>query len=128
MSEIIHKVLDEKPANVIDYFEEFSRKIRTERFQLDEKLSGISHVDPDRLEKAKSIISIFQLLDEQRDREATFLSAQFEDERAENGSSAYDVVQMQSFWYLAGCGFPQRKACLLSCCMRMLTPLTKNCR
>lgn len=31
---IIRKLIDERPNNVVDYFEEFSRHIRQERFQI----------------------------------------------------------------------------------------------
>lgn len=35
LAAIIRKILDERPKNVADYFEEFSRRIRKERFQID---------------------------------------------------------------------------------------------
>lgn len=37
ISDIIKRVIDERPPNIIDFFEEFSRNVREQKFHLPER-------------------------------------------------------------------------------------------
>lgn len=62
MSALIKRILDERPTNVMDHFEEFSRKVREEHFkQTDDRLQ-ITYIEPERLNAARRIIPILTVM------------------------------------------------------------------
>ncbi|XP_034650214.1 LOW QUALITY PROTEIN: radial spoke head protein 4 homolog A [Drosophila subobscura] len=62
LSDIIKRVIDERPPNVIDFFEEFSRNVREQKFHLPERFPPNGIFDEVRTFKvAKQILQSMQL-------------------------------------------------------------------
>lgn len=58
MSALIKRVLDERPANIMDHFEEFSRRVREEQFKQTENQLQNTYIEPERLNAARRILPI----------------------------------------------------------------------
>lgn len=56
LSALIFKVVEERPKNLMDYFEEYSRKLRQEKFRNKNALLVETYVEPERLKCAKVIL------------------------------------------------------------------------
>ena len=62
LSQIIARIIDEKPPNVMDYFEEFSKTIRQEKFQIAEQWSfQKTFIEPERLCYAQNMLQFLQV-------------------------------------------------------------------
>lgn len=59
LKSILSKVLDERPQNVMDYFEEFSRVVRMEKNRNSNSLLADTYVEPDSLKCAKTHLRCF---------------------------------------------------------------------
>lgn len=60
MTEVLAKILAEKPRNVVDIFEEYSRRVKEERFKTQTHLRDV-HVPPEQYEEAKMLIKLFKV-------------------------------------------------------------------
>lgn len=60
LADVIHRVLDEKPDNVMDYFEEYSRRIREDRIHYEENEFKETYIEPPGLELAVKTIEKLQ--------------------------------------------------------------------
>lgn len=61
LSSILSKVIDERPKNVMDYFEEFNRIVRREKNRSSNTLLSGTYVEPDGLKCAKSFFQCFNV-------------------------------------------------------------------
>lgn len=66
LSELIKKIIDDRPPNVIDYFEEYSRQMREERFRMDENFFQTTYVEPERILVAKRMLEYLKVFKMQR--------------------------------------------------------------
>lgn len=57
MNEVLNKIISEQPENVIDYFEEYSRKVKQERMLIHDSLKDI-FIPPVQLESAKNQLQL----------------------------------------------------------------------
>lgn len=57
--DIIKKTLDERPPNVADYFEDFSRQIKEHRYKSSETYLHHTYIEPERLLTAKHLLKMF---------------------------------------------------------------------
>lgn len=55
------KILAERPKNAVDIFEEFSRRVKEERFKTKSHHFRDVYVPPTQFEDAKKIIKLFQV-------------------------------------------------------------------
>lgn len=59
MSALIKRILDERPANIMDHFEDFSRRVREEQhFKQTEDRLQTTYIEPERLNAARRILPI----------------------------------------------------------------------
>lgn len=56
LSSILCKVIDERPTNVMDYFEEFNQTVRREKNRNPNTLLAATFVEPDSLKSAQSLL------------------------------------------------------------------------
>ena len=63
LSALLNKILAEKPVNVIEYFEEYSRNLKEERFRTSTDHLQDIYVPPDEFEQAKKLIPLLQVRD-----------------------------------------------------------------
>lgn len=136
---IIKRTLDERPPNVVDYFEDYSRQIREQRYKISEKHLHETYIEPIRLLSAKKILALLT--------EITTSSTSLDDELKQSHSTndenpeenddeelhtplITDIMQLKYYWSLAGIGLPQDKVFLLSCCIEKLKllPIVRKCR
>lgn len=133
---IIKRTLDERPPNVIDYFEDFSRQIKEERYKTSEKYLQETYIEPIRLLTAKKILATLIAsplpINEENDSVKPEKSHDNDDDDDEPPRLPIvtDLMQLKYYWSLAGIGFPQDKIFLLSCCIEKLKllPIVRKCR
>lgn len=61
LTEVLAKILTERPKNAVDIFEEFSRKVKEERFKIKSSHLRDVYVPPTQFEHAKKIINLFKV-------------------------------------------------------------------
>lgn len=61
MSAMLKRILDERPPNVMDYFEDFSRKVRSEKVQLNENRLRPTYVESERLAIAHLLMPVLKV-------------------------------------------------------------------
>lgn len=61
LTEVLAKILAERPKNVVDFFEEYSRRVKEERFKASANHIRDLYVPPARYENAKKIIELFKV-------------------------------------------------------------------
>lgn len=61
LKSILSKVIDERPKNVMDYFEEFSRVVRKEKNRNSNSLLSNTYEEPDSLKCAKTLLNCFSV-------------------------------------------------------------------
>ncbi|CAO1393733.1 unnamed protein product [Diamesa serratosioi] len=139
LSNVIGKVIDERPKNVVDYFEEFSQCVREEKFRLNEIILEKAYQEPERLAFAKKILpslinfkpnSMYDvektLQEDEIDEEE---NVKDEDEEEEDDDDEvkvfteipkYDFMEQQFHWNSIGIGFANDETFLLSCALAHL--------
>lgn len=61
LTEVVAKILAERPKNICDVFEEYSRKVKEERFKTQNNHLRDIYVPPAQYEAAKKIIKLFKV-------------------------------------------------------------------
>lgn len=130
LSNVVAKALDEG-ANVVDYFEQFSQKVRVETFRMNENVLEEGYKEPDRLAIAKKQLSI--LLEsckkpstEQFDTEEEpgEECGEEEDTANETEPPTQTFAELQLYWNILGVGFPREEFFLLQ---QAILRASKNC-
>lgn len=62
MSDLLSKILAERPKNAVDLFEEYSKRLKEERFKTRTNHLRDVYVPPVQYENAKRIIALFQVI------------------------------------------------------------------
>lgn len=136
LSNVISKVIDERPKNVVDYFELFSERVRLETFRMNENLLEEGYKEPERLALAKTLLP--KLIEKSKqsvgdiDEEDEVLESMEEDE----GDVIYhkaltkDLCELQFYWNLLGIGFPREEVFSLASSIQRLktNPSIASCR
>lgn len=141
LSNVISKVIDERPKNVADHFEQFSERVRLETFRMNEDSVEEGYVEPERLALAKKILPLLiekkfeqQLTEKVDDRP---LEPPMDDDNEDDESdviyhepSTGDLCELQFYWNLLGVGFPREEVFLLSHSIVRLkqNPAIASCR
>ena len=133
LSNIIGKVIDERPKNVVDYFEEFSQRVREETFRLNEIILEKAYQEPERLAFAKKILpSLINFKQNSMYDEKTLEEDEIDEQ--ENGEEEeeddevkvfteipkYNFMEQQFHWNSIGIGFANDETFLLSCALAHL--------
>lgn len=142
MTALLKRILSDRPPNVIDYFEEYSRSVRQERLNMNENRLRKTFIEPERLTSAQFLMPMLR-----KEPPADFNDFRPASDRAEEAAAAVDddddearvaghdaplsdVMHLQFYWQLAGFGFPAGHVYLLSCSLRQLSesPAVETCR
>lgn len=136
LSNVISKVIDERPKNVVDYFELFSERVRLETFRMNENLLEEGYKEPERLKIAQSLLPTLIEKSKQSfgdiDEEDEALESMEEDEGdvIYHKAPAGDLCELQFYWNLLGIGFPREEVFSLACSVERLktNPSIASCR
>ncbi|KAG4072126.1 hypothetical protein HA402_015625 [Bradysia odoriphaga] len=114
---ILSKIIDERPKNVMDHFEEFSRVVQKEKNRNSNSLLASTYVEPDSLKRATSLN---QCCD-------AFFQTPKQDPKS---SRKDDFAHLQFYWSIAGYGFPQGHIFTMSCSLGLLASrdIVRTCR
>ena len=136
LSNVISKVIDERPQNVVDYFEMFSERVRLETFRMNENLLEEGYKEPERLSFAQTLLP--KLIEKSKklfgdiDEEDEVLESSEEDEGdvIYHKQPARDLCELQFYWNLLGIGFAREEIFLLACSIERLktNPAIVSCR
>lgn len=119
LSDIIKRVVDEKPSNVVDYFEQYSQQIKEDKFRMNENLLEDTYVEPERLKTAKKLFDSLIKIPSNPD----FPGAPVDDlEKFEEKKYNFlmNFMHLQFYWNFVGIGFPQDEVYLLALSMKKL--------
>jgi radial spoke head protein 4A len=142
LSRVIARVIDERPSNVVDCFELFSGRVRSEKFRTSENQAMLvdeNRNEPERMAIAQRLLLIAKSQQQQQPdsdvNKNELESIAASDEEAEAASSdksvgdvnysgsksnVRDLCELQFYWNLLGIGFPREEVFSLSCAMRKL--------
>lgn len=145
LSRVIAKVIDERPKDVVDYFELFSERIRAQNFQVQEMGLEDAYKEPERLEIAQRRLATLILQSQHmsenvndvnsKGRRSSSDGSQLSTESIANGNdededeendviyeaaAAKDLCELQFYWNLFGIGFSREEVFSLSCSLRQL--------
>lgn len=126
LSNVISKVIDERPKNVVDYFELFSERVRLETFQMDENLLKECYKEPYRLVHAQKLLPQLiekskQLVKDAAEEEETLEQSMDDDDDDVEGDVIYhepparDLCELLFYWNLLGLGFPREEIFSIAC-------------
>lgn len=128
LSNVISKVIDERPKNVVDYFEQFSERVRLEAFVMNENLLEEGYKEPARLAMAQKLLpKLIEKLklpmndaasaNQDEDDEKVLEQSPDDDDDADGEGEdviyyeppARDLWELQFYWNLLGIGFPREE-------------------
>lgn len=119
LSDIIRRVIDEKPSNVVDYFEQYSHQIKQEKFRMNENLLEDTYLEPEQLKKSQNLFNSLIKVPSSPD-----FPGALSDSEISNGEKEFDCstdfMHLQFYWNFAGIGFPQDETYLLAISMKKL--------
>lgn len=125
LSNVIAKVIDERPKNVVDYFEQFSERVRLESFRMSEQPLENAYKEPERLALAQKLLPMLIAKSKQAsgvaedDEEPNDdVDEEKEEELIYRGSPSRDLCELQFYWNLLGIGFQHEE--VLACSMARL--------
>lgn len=118
LTEVLNKILAERPENVIDFFEEYSRKVKEKRFRpMTDHLEDV-YIPPEQYEMAKKLITLLKVLD--LPTAILRVNIFFQPEETEEERSTQDpedtdladmsknnMIQLLHFFEQAGIGLPR---------------------
>jgi len=61
LTELLEKILSEQPSNAVDIFEQYSRRIKDERFKTKTDHLQDLYVPPAQYDDARKLIKLFQV-------------------------------------------------------------------
>jgi radial spoke head protein 4A len=127
LSDLIRRIIDEKPENVIDYFEEFSLKVKLERRQKHDENFEVQYESPKVLPWMQKVTSMLKNKSKEPEPEEE------EQESEDSGfkmPQTFDVMQLQNLWRSIGVALPCEDLFLLAYSMERLKKRDelKNCR
>uniref|UniRef100_A0A1B6CW71 Radial spoke head protein 4 homolog A n=1 Tax=Clastoptera arizonana TaxID=38151 RepID=A0A1B6CW71_9HEMI len=98
LNEILRKLLSEKPENVIDYFEEYSRQIKQDRYVQQYGYIQNVFIQPDQLEYSKKLLELLKEI-KLYDEESTDIINEEEDTTQRFNKRKNDLIEV--FWYFS---------------------------
>ncbi|KAK5648877.1 hypothetical protein RI129_003769 [Pyrocoelia pectoralis] len=110
LSEVLNKILSERPEDVVDFFEEYSRKVKEKRFK-----TKIDHLEdmfipPEQYNRAYKIMPLFKKPDNLPESEEEILA----------DMTRNDMLQLSYFFEQSGLGLPKNEMFALLLSMRKL--------
>lgn len=141
LSVVIAKVIDERPPNVVDYFELFSERVRLEKFDAGENPLEGGYEEPRRLELAKERLprlveksnrplAAADESDSSGSPPPPSKSSEKDDAAIYYEPPARDLCELQFYWNLLGIGFARDEVSTLARALARFStnPKLASCR
>ncbi|KAF7384842.1 hypothetical protein HZH66_011928 [Vespula vulgaris] len=117
LSDLLSKILAERPKNAVDLFEEYSRRLKEERFKTQTNHLHDVYVPPMQYENAKKLIALFQSAEPETRQEEDRME---EDEESERKKSIPNMMDLLFYFEQTGVGLPRSEMILLNLAIRKL--------
>jgi radial spoke head protein 4/6 len=129
LSNVVAKVIDERPTKVVEYFEQFSEQLRFETFRMNENLLEEGYKEPERLALAQKLLpsliessKISVKKDEEDEPLEESLEEHDDDEEVTyNLPISNDLSELQFYWSLLGIGLHREEIFMLQLSMKKIT-------
>ncbi|KAI4481115.1 hypothetical protein M0804_009741 [Polistes exclamans] len=117
LSELLAKILSEKPKNAVDIFEVYSRRLKEERYKTQTDHLRDVYVPPGQYENAKKLIDLFQNPVTETRKEEDRME---EDEDSEKKKGIPNTMDLLFYFEQTGVGLPRGEMVLLNLAIRKL--------
>ncbi|XP_068083680.1 radial spoke head protein 6 homolog A [Anabrus simplex] len=123
LSELLAKILAERPRNILEFFEEHSRKLKETRFRDKTEHLLDLYVPPERYERAKEIMSLFEVTPTSPEQLGEAAEEDDEEEGEEIAQTPPNVMELLFYFEQADVGLPREEMFLIALA---LNDLRKN--
>ncbi|XP_068981711.1 radial spoke head protein 6 homolog A [Bombus flavifrons] len=120
LTEVLAKILAERPKNAVDIFEEFSRKVKEERFKTQSNHLRDVYVAPAQYEDAKEIIKLFKNVQSIYEDKGEKLETEEEEEEGDTKNKIPNMLDLLFYFEQTGVGLPRVQMVLLNLSIRKL--------
>ncbi|XP_071868547.1 radial spoke head protein 4a [Bombus fervidus] len=120
LTEVLAKILAERPKNAVDIFEEFSRKVKEERFKTQSNHLRDVYVSPAQYEDAKEIIKLFKNVQSIYEDKGEKLETEEEEEEGDTKNKIPNMLDLLFYFEQTGVGLPRAQMVLLNLSIRKL--------
>ncbi|XP_076234627.1 radial spoke head protein 4a [Calliopsis andreniformis] len=117
LTEVLAKILAERPKNAVDIFEEYSRRVKEERFKTQNNHLRDLYVPPAQYEAAKKIMKLFQSVQTTDVGEEERLE---EEEEGEERKKIPNMLDLLYYFEQTDVGLPRSEMVLLNLSIRKL--------
>ncbi|XP_015110699.1 radial spoke head protein 4 homolog A [Diachasma alloeum] len=116
LSELLGKILSERPKNAVDLFERYSKELKEERLRIKSNLHDL-YLPPAEYSEAEKLIKLFQIVRQEDENHVNEV-----DDGDESETERIPPDLMDLFYYLEqiDVGFPKSEVVLLNLSIRML--------
>ncbi|XP_017791939.1 PREDICTED: radial spoke head protein 6 homolog A [Habropoda laboriosa] len=115
LTEVLAKILEEKPRNAVDIFEEYSRRVKEERFKSQSHHLRDVHVPPAQFEEARKLVKLFKKLAKEKEGEE-----EEEEEEGDKTKKIPNLLDLLFYFEQTNVGLPRREMVLLNLSIRKL--------
>ncbi|XP_017890081.1 radial spoke head protein 6 homolog A [Ceratina calcarata] len=119
LTEVLARILAEKPKNAVDIFEAYSRRVKEERFKTQAHHLRDVYVPPAQFEEAKKIIKLFKGVEGLYDGDEEKLEEE-EEEEGERRKKVPNMMDLLYYFEQTNVGLPRREMILLNLSIRRL--------
>ncbi|XP_048261976.1 radial spoke head protein 6 homolog A [Bombus terrestris] len=120
LTEVLAKILAERPKNAVDIFEEFSRKVKEERFKTQSNHLRDVYVAPAQYEDAKEIIKLFKNVQSIYEDKREKLETEEEEEEGDTKNKIPNMLDLLFYFEQTGVGLSRVQMVLLNLSIRKL--------
>ncbi|XP_012275774.1 radial spoke head protein 6 homolog A [Orussus abietinus] len=117
LSEVLNRILSEKPKNAVDVFEEYSRKVKAERFKTRNNHLRDVYVPPPQYHEAKQLMKLFQDSKPAGDGQE---EKAIEDEETDAKKGKPNMLDLLFYFEQTDVGLPRAEMVLLNLAIRKL--------
>ncbi|CAG2064192.1 unnamed protein product [Timema podura] len=116
LTDLLNKIISEKPENVVEYFEEYSRKLKEARFRPETDHLQDFYVPPEDFELANKLMPMFEVISLKEEAEAEEEAADLSVE-----TTRPDLMELMFFFEQAGVGLPRHEMFLIALAISKLS-------
>ncbi|TGZ46243.1 Radial spoke head protein 4-like protein A [Temnothorax longispinosus] len=115
--ELLAKILAERPQNAVDIFEEYSKKLKEERFKTKTDYLRDLYIPPVQYDDAKKLIKLFQSVQRIDDDEQEKIG---DEEEVDKKKKHPNMLDLLFYFEQTGVGLPRHEIALLNLSIRKL--------
>ncbi|XP_033339714.2 radial spoke head protein 4a [Megalopta genalis] len=120
LTEVLAKILAERPKNAVDIFEEYSRKVKEERFKTETNHLRDLYVPPARYENAKTLVQLFKNVQQIDEQSSEGLEDAEEDEAEGSKQKKPNMLDLLFYFEQTDVGLPRGEMVVLNLSLRKL--------